>query len=78
MFTMHVVECCMSSGKSTNVLANAIGQNDRSSIKRTVIRPHPHKKSIIMETRHTFQDSKWKNEVCEGWGRLREKFGSLM
>ena len=39
----HVVECCVSSGESTNVLANAIGQNDRSSIKRTVIRPHPHK-----------------------------------
>ena len=62
----HVVECRVSSGESTNVMANAIGQNDRSSIKRTVIWLHPHKKSIIMETRHTFQDGKWKNEVCEG------------
>ena len=29
---MLSVECCMSSGKSTNVLANAVGRNDRTSV----------------------------------------------
>jgi len=41
----------MSSGKSTNVLVNAIGQNDRSSIKRSVIidvPSHPHVKRVSL------------------------------
>ena len=34
MYFHLVVECCMSSGESTNILANVVGRNDRISFQR--------------------------------------------
>ena len=61
MYFHLVVECCMSSGESTNVLANAVGRNDRISVRVSLTEAL----SMVFTT-----DSEQKGSSISYWGSI--------